>query len=52
MMALGVNVRGNGQGAALIRGGSLLFGGSEDHLTPSVIANNQAQGQTPPMARR
>jgi Right handed beta helix region len=44
MMALGVNVRGNGQGAALIRGGSLLFGGSEDHLTPGVIANNQAQG--------
>jgi hypothetical protein len=44
MLALGVNIRSNGQGAVLIRGASLLIRAAEGNLTPSVIANNQAQG--------
>jgi hypothetical protein len=44
MLASGVSVRSNGQGVVLIRGASLYIRASDDRLTPSVIANNQAQG--------
>jgi Right handed beta helix region len=42
MLALGVTVQGNGGGVVLNRGANILV--RADHVTPSVIANNQSQG--------
>ena len=44
MEVLGVSVQSNGLGVVLLRGASLLVRASADHVTPSVISNNQNQG--------